>query len=216
MRQAGVGGTDRYQEIKDKNELIAATVQKVDQLKRQLYIQSKSYDKILQLAKSRKKQLAALPAIRPISSKDLRRLSSPFGMRLHPLYGVNKMHEGVDFAAPQGTPIYATGDGVIKIAKHNRGNIGYGNWIEVSHGYGLSTRYAHLQSFTVKVGQKVKRGDCIGYVGKTGGATAPHVHYEVRKNRKSINPIYYFINDLNASEYEELVRIASHRNQSLS
>ncbi len=153
--------TDRYQDLIDKNELIATTVQKVDQLKRQLHIQSKSYDEIQKLAQENEKRLAALPAIQPLSNKDLKYLSSPFGMRLHPIHKIPRMHEGVDFVAPRGTPIYATGNGVVKLTKRSFG--GYGNQVEIDHGYGFLTKYCHMQDFKVKPGQKVARGQCIGY-----------------------------------------------------
>ena len=213
-RRADIGNTRPYQDLADKNKLIATTAQKVDQLKRQLYIQSKSYDELQKLAQEKEKILAAMPAIQPLSNRDLKRLSSGFGMRLHPVQKVTKMHAGVDFAAPRGTRIYATGDGVVSVVKTSQG--GYGKWVEIQHGYGFSTRYGHMQTFNVKYGQKVKRGECIGYVGMTGTATAPHVHYEVLKNRKPINPVYYFFNGLDAVQYEKVVQLASRKNQSLS
>ncbi|MFM2428129.1 MAG: hypothetical protein RL012_13 [Bacteroidota bacterium] len=207
--KAGIGDTDRYQDLLDKNKLIATTVQKVDRLKRQLYIQSKSYDEIQKLAQENEKRLAAIPAIQPLSNKDLKYLSSPFGMRLHPIHKIPTMHEGVDFAAPRGTPIYATGNGVVKLTK--RSFRGYGNQVEIDHGYGFLTKYCHMQDFKVKPGQKVARGQCIGYVGSTGASTAPHLHYEVVKNRKKINPAHYFTNDLDAKQYDMLLELASRK-----
>ncbi|MEM7055452.1 MAG: M23 family metallopeptidase [Bacteroidota bacterium] len=212
VRKAGVGGIDRYKKF-PQDSLIASTVKKVDQLKRQLYIQTKSYDDIARLAKDKEKRLAATPAIQPISNRELKRLSSGFGMRTHPIYKVPKMHYGVDFSAPRGTPVYATGDGVVRLAK--KSYTGYGNRIEINHGYGLVTRYCHLQSFNVKYGQKVKRGERIGCVGSTGLAAGPHLHYEVLKNGKNVNPVHYFFDDLTAADYDKLIRLASIQNQSL-
>ena len=209
VRQAGIGGINRYQDLADKDELIATTIQKVDQLKRRLYIQSKSYDELQRLAREKEKMLAAIPAIQPLSNKQLKRLSSPFGMRLHPIHKIPSMHEGVDFAAPRGTPIYATGDGVVKLAK--RSPRGYGNHVEIDHGYGFLTKYCHMQDFKVKPGQKVTRGQCIGYVGSTGTSTSPHLHYEVIKNKKKINPIHYFASDLDAEQYDMILELASRK-----
>lgn len=211
VREAGVGGTYRYQELADKPDIIRSTFQRVDQLKRQLYIQSKSYDELAKLAKEKEKMLACIPSIQPISNKELKRLSSPFGMRLHPVYKIFKMHHGVDFAAPRGTPIYATGDGVVKLVQNNA--LGYGKEILVEHGYGFVTRYCHLQEFKVKSGQKIKRGQCIGYVGSTGVSTSPHLHYEVIKNRKNVDPVHYFGSDLNAEQYEMILELASRKIQ---
>jgi murein DD-endopeptidase MepM/ murein hydrolase activator NlpD len=209
VRQAGIGGVNRYQDLAEKNKLIATTIQRVDQLKRQLYIQSKSYDELQRLAQNKEKMLAAIPAIQPLSNKQLKRLSSPFGMRIHPIHKIPIMHEGVDFAAPKGSPIYATGNGVVKLAK--RSLRGYGNQVEVDHGYGFVTKYCHMQNFKVKPGQKVTRGQCIGYVGNTGTSTSPHLHYEVIKNRKKINPIHYFTNDLDAKQYDMILELASRK-----
>lgn len=212
VRTAGVGGINRYKAF-PKDSLIASTVKKVDQLKRQLYIQTKSYDDIVRLAKDKEKRLAATPAIQPISNRELKRLASGFGIRPHPIYKVPKMHYGVDFSAPRGTPIYATADGVVRLAK--KGHAAFGNRIEIDHGYGLVTRYCHLASFNVKYGQKVKRGERIGCVGSTGLATGPHLHYEVLKDGKNVNPVYYFFNDLTAADYDKLIRLAAIQNQSL-
>lgn len=210
--KAGVGGTDRYQSL-PKEAIIANTTQKLDQLKRQLYIQSKSYDELTKLTQDKEKRLAAVPAIQPISNKELKRLASGFGVRRHPILGITKMHAGVDFSAPRGTPIYATGDGVIKSIQKN--HVGYGNCVDINHGYGFVTRYAHMQKCIVEAGKKVKRGQCIGYVGTTGLTTAPHLHYEVIKNGKKVNPIYYFFNDLTAAEYDKLIKLASIQTQSM-
>ncbi len=217
VRNAGVGGVDRYNDLLEngleREEIILSTFQRIDQLKRQLYIQTKSYDDLLTMADSKSEMLATLPAIQPVSNKELRRLASGFGMRVHPIYKVKMMHPGVDFSAPQGTPVYATGGGKVKQVKSSF--TGYGKQVIIDHGYGYLTRYAHLQDFNVKVGQEVERGQCIGYVGNTGTSTAPHLHYEVFKDDERVNPIYYFYQDITAEEYEILVQLASIENQSL-
>ncbi len=217
IRNAGVGGVERYREMMesglDREEVIISTFAKIDQLKRQLYIQTKSYDDILGMAGDKEKMLSAIPAIQPVSNKELRRLASGFGMRVHPIYKVKMMHPGIDFSAPQGTPVYATGGGKVSVVKTNFA--GYGNQIIIDHGYGYQTRYAHLQDFNIKQGQKVERGQCIGYVGNTGTSTAPHLHYEIFKEGERVNPVHYFYQDINADEYEKLVQLASIENQSL-
>ena len=204
-----ISAPDRYRDLRDKNKLIATTFQKVDQLKKQLYSQSKSYDALYKLAQEKETMLASVPAILPLSNKDLKRLSSPFGMRIHPIYKIPAMHTGVDLAAPRGTPIYAAGNGVVKLVK--RSPTGSGNHVVVEHGYGYLTKYCHMQDFTVKPGQKVARGQCIGYVGSTGTSTSPHLHYEVIKNRKAVNPAHYFVNDLDATQYNMLLELASRK-----
>ena len=207
MRRAGIGGTDRYQSLMQQSELIAKTKQKVDQLKRQLYIQSKSHDEIVRLAREKEKKLACIPAIKPIADKNLCGTSA-YGMRLHPVYKVIRKHHGHDFTARTGTPIYATGDGIVSKACRWGG---YGNCIEIRHGYGFCTRYAHMQAFKVKPGEQVKRGQCIGYVGMTGCASGPHVHYEVLKHGKKVNPANYFFNDLGPEQYDMLLELASRK-----
>ncbi len=216
IRSAGSGGSDKYRNLIDKGlkeEFVLETFKGVDDVKRKMYIQSKSYDEIVKLIKNKSKMLASMPAIQPISNKQLTRLTSGFGLRIHPIYKVGQFHPGIDFAAPYGTPIYATADGVIKKAVYDAG---YGNNILIDHGYGYKTLYAHMAEFKVKPGDKVKRGECIGYVGSTGLSTAPHVHYEVIYNGEQINPVYFFFQDLSAEEYEEILKLASVENQSLS
>ncbi|HEX5168283.1 MAG TPA: M23 family metallopeptidase [Cyclobacteriaceae bacterium] len=217
IRDAGVGGTDRYADIKEKKfiqeDLIVDLSRKIDKLKRKMYIESKSQDEVVQLAEKKEKLYAAIPAIQPVSNKQLVALASGFGFRIHPIYKVRKMHTGIDFAAPIGTPIYATADGVIALLSVQFS--GYGKMLEVDHGFGYRTRYAHMHDFAVKKGQHVKRGELIGYVGDTGLSTAPHLHYEVLMNGTQINPIHYFFNDLTASEYEKITELASIENQSL-
>ncbi len=215
IRQAGYGGVDRYAELEGYNnsELLIETAKKLDKIASEIYVQSKSFDEVFKMAKNKEKMLASIPAIQPVNNKDLKRLSSFYGYRIDPVYKIKKFHQGVDFSAPKGTPVYATGEGRVIKAKHSRR--GYGNQIEIDHGYGYITFYAHLNSFNVKKGDKVKRGQIIGYIGNTGKSTAPHLHYEVRKNNHTVNPIYYFFNDLTPEEYDKLLDLSKLPNQSL-
>jgi murein DD-endopeptidase MepM/ murein hydrolase activator NlpD len=217
IREAGIGGVDRYSDIRDKNiihkDLIVELREKADKLKRKLYIESKSQDEVVSLAEKKEAQFAAIPAIQPIANKQLQALASGYGMRIHPIYKVKKMHTGIDFAAPIGTPIYATADG--KVEEVSIRYSGYGKAIVIDHGFGYKTRYAHMHDFAIKQGQTVKRGELIGYVGNTGVSTAPHLHYEVLLNGILINPVHYFFNDLSPAEYEKIVELASIENQSL-
>ncbi len=217
IRTAGAGGSNRYKDLLDKGlereDLIVENYAKLDHLKRQMYIQTKSYDEIIELARNKENFLAALPAIQPVSNKQLKRLSSGFGYRIDPIHKVRRPHYGVDFSLPKGTPVYATGDGVIKYTRTSFS--GYGKQIEIDHGFGYTTKYAHLDMFNVKKGQRVKRGDLIGFSGNTGKSTAPHLHYEVKKDGKPINPVYYFSKDLTDEEFGEILRLASIENQAL-
>lgn len=217
IRNAGVGGADRYADIRDKNlvdeDMIVALSEKVDKLKRKVYIELKSQDELKSLAEKKVKLFAAIPAIQPISNKQLVALASGFGVRIHPIYKVKKMHTGIDFAAPIGTPIYATADG--KVEEVSVKFSGYGKMVVLDHGFGYKTRYAHMHDFAVRTGQNIKRGELIGYVGDTGVSTAPHLHYEVMLNGVLINPVHYFFNDLSPAEYEKIVELSSIENQSL-
>ena len=217
VRHAGVGGSDRYVDIKEKDiahdDLVLKLHEKVDLLRRKLYIESKSQDEVVSLAEKKEKLYAAIPAIQPVSNKQLLALSSGFGWRTHPIYKVKKMHPGIDFAASIGTPIYATADGTVEQVSVKFS--GYGKMVEIDHGFGYRTRYAHMHGFAVRSGQNVKRGDLIGYVGNTGMSTAPHLHYEVLINGGQVNPVHYFYNDLSPAEYEKVLELASIENQSL-
>jgi murein DD-endopeptidase MepM/ murein hydrolase activator NlpD len=217
VRDAGVGGVDRYEDIKEKGfenkDMIISLFEKADKLKRKVYIESKSQDEVVQLAEKKEALFAAIPAIQPIANKQLVALASGFGIRIHPVYKVRKMHTGIDFAAPIGTPIYATADG--KIEEVSVRFSGYGKMVVIDHGFGYKTRYAHMHEFAVRQGQNIKRGELIGYVGDTGLSTAPHLHYEVMMNGVLINPVHYFFNDLTPAEYEKVVELASVENQSL-
>jgi murein DD-endopeptidase MepM/ murein hydrolase activator NlpD len=218
IRQAGIGGSDRYREIREKGlnqeKLVISLHSKIDALKRQLYVQSVSYDEVTEMALMKEEYWASIPAIQPVLNENLNLLASGYGMRLHPILKVRKMHTGVDFTAPKGTPIYATGDGVVITVKTVFG--GYGKYVEIDHGFGFVTRYAHMNDFKVRKGQKVKRGDHIGSVGNTGSSTAPHIHYEVLKDGKQVNPVNYFFKDLTPEEYDKILELASKENQSLS
>ncbi len=213
IRKAGFGGVNRYEALEDLDnaELVVSTAKKLDMIIKQAYVQSKSFDEIEDLAKRKEELLKATPAIMPLSNKDLKRTASGWGYRIHPIYKTRRFHSGMDFTAPIGTDVYSTGDG--KISKITREKTGYGNRIEVDHGFGYKTLYAHLNGFNVKKGQKVKRGDVIGFVGNTGTSTAPHLHYEVHVKNKKVNPSHYYFNDLSAEEYEEMIRISSNSNQ---
>lgn len=218
LRNMGTGGAVKHQSILDKgldcSKLIADKLAYVETLKKKMYVQTKSYDEVISVAKRKEEMLASIPAIQPVKNKELKKLASGYGMRTHPIYKVKKMHWGVDFAAPKGTPVYATGDAVVEFTESVYS--GYGNHIQLNHGFGYRTLYAHLQKIVVKKGQKVKRGELIGYIGNTGTSTAPHLHYEVINGGKKVNPVHYFFNDLAPGQYEEILEIASMENQSLS
>jgi murein DD-endopeptidase MepM/ murein hydrolase activator NlpD len=214
-RKAGIGGSDRYKDLEGyrNSESLIRTAQKLDQITAKMYVQTKSFDEVYEMAINKNRLLASLPAIQPISNHDLRRLSSYFGYRTDPYYKVLKFHEGVDFSAPTGTDIYATGDGVVLEA--DRSKSGYGNQIVIDHGFGYKTMYAHLQSFKVRTGQEVKRGQVIGTVGSTGKSTSPHLHYEVWKNNVPVNPINYFFNDITPEQYEEMLILSQRPSQTM-
>lgn len=215
VREAGIGGIDRYEKLKGYtySEIMTETSKKMDRILGQMYVQSKSFDEVFSMAKNKEKMLASIPAIQPIKNKDLRRVGSHFGMRLDPFYKVKKFHEGIDFTSAVGTPIFATGDGTVTEAGRNQG--GYGNMIVINHGYSYRTVYAHLSRIFVRPGQKVQRGQVIGYVGNTGKSTSPHLHYEVRKNNVPVNPIYFFFNDLTPAQFEEMLTMSSEPSQTM-
>ncbi|MBA3647708.1 MAG: M23 family metallopeptidase [Chitinophagales bacterium] len=214
IRQAGSGGANKYKDLMnfDNSELMLSTAQKLDKIKRQLYIQSKSYDQITLMIQKKEEVLASIPAIQPISSQEVSHLASGFGMRIDPIYKIPKMHEGLDFAAPEGTPVHATGNGVVLIVEY--GDRGYGRNVTLAHMVGYQTHYCHLSRISVKQGQHIKRGDIIGYVGSTGKSTAPHLHYEVILNGAKIDPINFFFDDLTPKEYAELLKLSDQSNQS--
>ncbi len=215
IRDAAFGGVDRYAHLEgyQNSKLISETMQRVDRLASQLYIQSKSYDEVFEMAINKADMLASIPAIIPLS-RGTDRLISGYGMRMHPIYKTMRMHTGVDFTAPIGTPIYATGNGVIIRAERN--NYGYGRMVVIDHGYGYTSLYAHMDEINVRRGQRVQRGEVIGKVGNTGTSTAPHLHYEIHRNDRPVNPVHYFYNDLTPGEFEIIIERASRVNQSLS
>lgn len=215
QRRAGFGGVNRYKKYQgyDNTRLIAESNQKLDILEKAIVVQSKSLDEIAKLAEDKEKFLAAIPAIQPVRNKDLTRMASGYGYRTDPFTKVRKFHYGMDFTAKRGTPIYATGDGVVTRAD-NRSS-GYGKHIRIDHGYGYVSLYAHLYKYNVRKNQKVKRGDIIGFVGSTGRSQAPHLHYEVSKDGNRINPINFYYGNLSAAEFNELLQQASLENQSL-
>lgn len=166
-----------------------------------------SYAEVEGLIKNQAEKLSSIPAIQPVSNRFLDRIASGFGMRIDPVYGTPKMHKGLDFTAPQGTPVYATGNGIISAAGY--GDAGYGNYIKINHGYGYETLYGHMVKLKARIGQRVKRGEVIGWVGSTGKSTGPHCHYEVHVNGQEVDPVYFFYNDLNAEEFDRLLKIAA-------
>jgi len=196
-----------------ETELVKTTTLQLNNLSMRLAFMSKSYTYIEAMVKNKEKLLEAIPAIQPVSNRDLTRVASGFGNRIDPVYKVQKFHAGLDFTAPMGTPIYATADGIVRLATYNPG--GYGNHVIINHGYGYETLYGHMVRIKARQGQSVKRGEVIGYVGSTGKSTGPHCHYEVHRSGKPINPVYYFYNDLTPAQYDRLLKMAASSNQSL-
>jgi murein DD-endopeptidase MepM/ murein hydrolase activator NlpD len=196
-----------------ETELVNNIKNQLNNLTLRVAYQGKSYNDIDNMIKNKEKLLLAIPAIQPVSNKNLNRIASGFGYRIDPVYKVTKFHAGLDFAAPLGTPIYATADGVVQTAGFNTG--GYGNEVVINHGYGYQTLYGHMFKVKVHPGQVIKRGEVIGYVGNTGKSTGPHCHYEVHKNGKPVDPIYYFYNDLTPAQFDRILKLAATANQSL-
>jgi len=215
QRRQGFGGVNRYEKFEgyDNSKLIVEANRKMDILQKSIVVQSKSLDEIAVLAEDKEKFLATIPAIQPVKNEDLTRMASGYGYRIDPFTKVRKFHYGMDFTAPRGTPIYASGDGIVKRA--DAGSSGYGKHIRIDHGYGYVSLYAHLYKYNVKKNQKVKRGDVIGFVGSTGRSEAPHLHYEVFKDGERINPINFYYGNLSPEEFSELLAKASLENQSL-
>lgn len=218
VRKSGIGGVDRYNDLDGYNctDEIKRTAQKLDELSKRLYIQSVSFDELSSMAQTKHDRLEAMPAIMPIR-KNQCKLVSGFGSRYHPILHRRRMHTGVDLTARKGTAIYATADGkVTNAGRDAKGLSGYGITVIINHGFGYQTLYAHLNDVKVRPGQSVKRGELIGHVGSTGLSQGPHLHYEVIQNGNRVNPVYYFFNDLNASEYEDIIEIGNQENQCLS
>ena len=213
-RKSGFKEVDRYAALEgyDNSQLVTNTTKRIDVLRKELAIQSKSLDDILKMAKAKDKLLAAIPAIQPVRNENLKSMVSGFGYRTDPFTKARKMHEGMDFTAKTGTPIYATGDGVVERADNTAS--GFGNHIVIRHGFGYETLYAHLSRYKCRSGQRIKRGDIIGYVGSTGRSEGPHLHYEVHKNGKIVNPLNFYYGNISAVEYVAIAQLANQENQS--
>lgn len=214
MREAGFGGINRYKELLGftNSKLMTEVSKSVDVLEKKIYVQSNSFDQVFALAKNKMTMLAAIPGIQPVKNDGRSTIASGFGYRIHPIYKTSMMHTGIDFSAPIGTPIYATGDGVVERIEFD--GRGYGNHVVIRHGFGYETLYGHMSKILVRSGMKIKRGDRIGLVGSTGASTAPHCHYEVMKDSKKIDPVNFFYNDLTPQQYQMVIELASQANQS--
>jgi len=214
LREGGVGGVNRYKNLEgySNSDLVIETTSRLDKIRKRIYLQSKSFDEMIQLAKRKEDMLKSVPAILPIANEDLTRTASGYGLRVHPIYKIIKFHSGMDFTAPAGTDVYATGDGVIASVQSSQR--GLGKNIIIDHGFGYVSIYAHLSNFNVRPGQKVRRGDVIGYVGNTGTSVANHLHYEIKLNGRNVDPVNYYFEDLSPSEYERMIEIASKTGQS--
>lgn len=214
VRRAAATNNDYYEQLLDmtNSEVVVSTTQKLNELKKELYIQSKSYDELVLLAKNKENMLQNLPAIQPVLNKDLKQMASGYGWRIDPVYHTRRFHAGMDFAAPTGADIYATGNGQVISAGWQQG---YGNCVQINHGYGYVTLYGHMSAFKVRAGQKVKRGDVIGLVGSTGKSTGPHLHYEVHYKGEIMNPQNYYFLDLSPADYDRMVQMSNNSGQML-
>jgi murein DD-endopeptidase MepM/ murein hydrolase activator NlpD len=212
IRKSGFGGVNRYEHLMSlpNSELIVATTQKMDMLTKQLYVQSNSLEELVNMGKTQEERLKCIPAIQPVANKDLKRMASGYGMRIDPIYRTPKFHAGMDFTAKEGTDIYVTGNGTVTYVGWKQD---YGNCVIVDHGFGYQTLYAHMSKFAARIGQKVGRGEIIGYVGNTGKSTGPHLHYEVIVRGRHDNPKNYYFMDLSPAEYEEMLRLAENHGQ---
>jgi len=212
VRKATAANSAYYEQLLDmtNSEIVIETTRKMNELRKQLYIQSKSYDDLILLAKNKEAMLECIPAIQPVLNKDLTRMASGYGWRIDPVYHTRRFHEGMDFTAPTGTDIYATGNGTVVSAGWKQG---YGNCVEINHGFGYLTLYGHMSAIKSRVGQKVKRGDVIGLVGSTGKSTGPHLHYEVHLRGQVMNPQNYYFMDLSPAEYDRMVQMSNNSGQ---
>lgn len=212
IRKSGFGGSNRYEHLLSLSnpELVVSTTQKMDMLSKQLYIQSNSLEELIHMGKTQEERLKCIPAIQPISNKDLTRTASGYGMRMDPIYRTPRFHSGMDFSAKTGTDVYATGNGRITFAGWRQG---YGNCIMIDHGFGYQTLYGHLSKFKVRVGQKVTRGEVIGLVGNTGKSTGSHLHYEILVRGRHDNPAKYYFMDLTPEEYDRMIQLAENHGQ---
>jgi murein DD-endopeptidase MepM/ murein hydrolase activator NlpD len=214
LREGGIGGVNRYEALEgySNSNLVIETANRLDKIRKKVYVQSKSFDYLIRLARNKEDMLISVPAIIPISNKDLTRTASGFGWRIHPYYKISKFHYGMDFTAPAGTDVYATGNGtIVDLSSSQRG---LGKHIIIDHGFGYTSIYAHLSNFNVRVGQKVQRGDIIGFVGSTGMSVANHLHYEIKLNGVNVDPVNYYFEDLSSAEYVKMIEIASKTGQS--
>jgi len=215
QRKSGLGGVNRYKTLQgyEVSDLITYLTKKMDVIAKQIYIQSKSLDEVAKLAEDKEELLAAIPAIQPVRNQDLRRMASGYGWRIDPFTKARKKHAGMDFSAPTGTPIFAPGNG--KVIRADQASSGYGKHVRIRHGFGYTTLYAHLSRYNVRKGQKVKRGDLIGFVGNTGRSKGPHLHYEVIKDGVKINPINFYYGNLSPQEFAAMQKAAQLESQSL-
>jgi murein DD-endopeptidase MepM/ murein hydrolase activator NlpD len=213
-REGSLGAVTRYEALEGFNnsKLIIETANRLDRIRKKVYVQSKSYDNLIKLAENKEDMLRSIPSIIPISNKDLTRTASGYGWKIHPFYKISKFHYGMDFTAPLGTEVFATGKGtVVGVLTTQRG---LGKQIIIDHGFGYTSIYAHLSNFNVRTGQKVQRGDIIGYVGSTGTSVANHLHYEIKLNGVNVDPVNYYFEDLSPEAYEKMIEIASKTGQS--
>ena len=214
LRNPGIGGADRYRELRglEQSEQVIVLREQIAALERRILAQGESFNQLMDLTENREELLKSIPAIQPVRNSDLKRMASGYGYRIHPIYKVRKMHWGMDFSAPTGTEIFATGDGeVVEVKKKYKG---YGYHVKIRHGFGYETLYAHISKILVRRGQRVERGEVIGLVGSTGTSVAPHLHYEVFKEGKRVNPAHYYFNDLSPEQYEQLLAASENANQS--
>jgi len=205
FREAGVGGANRYDDMEKyaNAETIITVSKKLDKVKKKLYVQSRSFDAVIEEARNKEAMISHIPAIQPIAIRDFGRISDYYGRRRDPFTGNIRMHHGMDFTGPVGTDIYATGEGTVIKAEYSA--YGYGKEVMVDHGYGYRTIYAHLHDILVERGDTVKRGQVIGTLGNTGRSTGPHLHYEVRKWNRPVDPFNYYFNDITAEQYEQMI-----------
>jgi murein DD-endopeptidase MepM/ murein hydrolase activator NlpD len=212
VRRAAATNDDYYEQLLDmtNSEVVVSTTKKLNELKKELYIQSKSYDELVLMAKNKENMLQNLPAIQPVLNKNLKQMASGYGWRIDPVYHTRRFHAGMDFAAPIGANIYATGNGQVISAGWQQG---YGNCVQINHGYGYVTLYGHMSAFKIRAGQKVKRGDVIGLVGSTGKSTGPHLHYEVHFKGEIMNPQNYYFLDLSPADYDRMVQMSNNSGQ---
>ncbi|WP_106792031.1 M23 family metallopeptidase [Aquimarina sp. Aq78] len=215
LRNAGFGGVNRYKSLEgfENSDIIVESSERIDKLTKQIVVQSKSLDEIASLAEKKEELLATIPAIQPIQNSDLRRMASGYGWRSDPFTKARKFHYGMDFSANTGTPVYASGNGVVTRADAN--SSGYGKHIRIDHGFNYVSLYAHLSKYNVEKGQKVKRGDVIGYVGSTGRSVAPHLHYEIFKDGERINPRNFYYGSLSSEEFSQMLKASNLINETL-